>query len=308
MVCPVCGREEEGLCIDCLLKEKPMTLREIELPVCDCGRYFYRGRWSPNIEDFIDKFVRNNLMFPDGIRIDSIDIDKKFLRNKIRIMVRIYGNYNNGEFETEIRGEIGIKRVVCTKCSRLGSRYYEAVLQFRVAENPINEIDNEFVSNIRRVSNGFDIYITSTQYARHVGRRFEMNGFVVKESSKLVGRKDGKDVYRVTISIKEPDIRIGDIVEYKGNILKVIGTGKRIMVKNIKTSKKSSINRKYGNNLKIISRKEDVRKGIITATKPDEIQVLDIEDNRVYDIPKTEDVELGGGVDIVIIRNRVYIV
>ena len=184
MVCPVCGREGDGLCIDCILKEKPIAIREIELPVCNCGRYFYRGKWSPDIEDFIDKFVRNNLMVPDGIRIDSIDIDKKFLRNRIRVMVRIHGNYGDERFETEIRGEIGIKRVVCPKCSRLRSMYYEAVLQFRAAENPISGIDNEFISNIKRVSNGFDIYVTSTQYARHIGRRFENGPFSILKREK----------------------------------------------------------------------------------------------------------------------------
>ena len=67
----------------------------------------------------------------------------------------------------------------------------------------------------------------------------------MKISSKLHTRnKQGKDLYRVNVLFKFSKYKKGDIVSVRGDEVRLIGVGKKIFAKNLKTGKKVVIRSK----------------------------------------------------------------
>ena len=95
------------------------------------------------------------------------------------------------------------------------SDYFEAIIQLRnpseellnFVENRVEERENVFVSNIKEVKNGYDIYISDQRYARSMGRKMK-KAFKgeLKTSRSLYGvdNQTSKKVYRVTVCFRMP--------------------------------------------------------------------------------------------------------
>lgn len=115
----------------------------------------------------------------------------------------------------------------CPECSRKSGRYYTAILQLRgPLERPPEKavplrarLDRQWTSLLREARTdwreavswreerpeGWDCYFTETLPARSIARLAKHRfGATVKESASLFGRKDGHDVYRVTICLRFP--------------------------------------------------------------------------------------------------------
>lgn len=115
----------------------------------------------------------------------------------------------------------------CPDCSRRSGRYYTAILQLRAPlegptekAGPLRERLDRLWAAVLRESRpdwrkalswkeerpeGWDCYFTETLPARSVARLAKQRfGATLKESASLFGRKDGHDVYRVTICLRFP--------------------------------------------------------------------------------------------------------
>jgi nonsense-mediated mRNA decay protein 3 len=69
---------------------------------------------------------------------------------------------------------------------------------------------------------GLDFYLGSSSLGKLVSRALSQAfGGTIKESHKLVGRKEGKDVYRTTYSVRLSDFRIGDFVRVDKQVFQV---------------------------------------------------------------------------------------
>ncbi len=309
MFCPKCGKKGYGLCIDCFLEENPVGLRDIKLSLCTCGNYLYRGRWSKNITDSIEKVVEKNLTVPSEIKLESMRILPKFRSDRIDLEVWISGRYMGEEFRKRFNSYIKIRRRECPDCSKLSSGYYEAIIQLRI-KKPLTDLnlDPRFVSNIKKVKGGFDIYVTSTRYARQIKKKFDNLGFRVKESQKLIGKKKGKEVYRTSISIKEPDFGEGDFLRHNKEIIQILRLGKRTLCRDIVTKKRKTIGISSLKKSKIIAKRSDLREGIVTLVSPKEVQILDLQDNETYEIKNENmDLELGQEIKILKTSRNIYI-
>jgi nonsense-mediated mRNA decay protein 3 len=309
MLCPGCGRKSHGLCIDCFLEENPIGLKGIKLSLCTCGNYLHRGRWSKNITKSIEKVAEKNLIIPQEIKLESIRILPEFRRDRISLEIWVSGVYGGLDFSRRVKRDLMIDRRECPACSKLMGGYYEAILQLRT-KKPLSDLDinNKFISKIKKVKGGFNIYITSAGYARQVGKLFDELGFLVKESSKLVGMKNGKSVYRVSISIKEPGFMEGDFLRYKGAILQVLRPGKRILYRDVASGKKKTIALSNLRGYEVAGRRSDLREGVVTMVSPEEVQVLDLEENKTYDLENRGlDLEAGQEIDILKLGENIYI-
>lgn len=311
MFCPKCGKEikEKGLCKDCFLKEYPIGIKEIILPICKCGRYLYHGNWNPNLEDFLKRIVRENLVLPSEIKMRDLETKSEFRRNKILLEIHINGEFKNEEFKEEILAEIRTQSKTCPTCSGISSGYYEAVLQFRTDFDPRKMIDPEFVSKMERVQGGFDVYVTSSNYAKKISKDFNKKGFLVKESAKLVGMKKGKTLYRVFISIKSPKFRVGDFLEYRDKILQILELGKSVRCKDIKKRKVLMMPLPKLQRARLIAKSRDVRKAMVSSIAPNEIQLMDLESYKTFELPgKFEGLSGRDEVEYLKIGRDVYIV
>jgi len=122
----------------------------------------------------------------------------------------------------------------CPECSRKSGRYFTAILQLRASlEGPSERsvelrarLDRQWTALLREarpdwrqalswkeeLPEGWDCYFTETIPARSIARLAKQRfGASLKESASLFGRKDGRDVYRVTFCLRFPWTRAPSI-------------------------------------------------------------------------------------------------
>ncbi len=136
------------------------------------------------------------------------------------------------------------------------SGYFEGVLQLR---NPAKDIvkfvradiagqpkeKNVFIGKEERLDNGYDFYLSNKRYLRALGKKLQNRfGGQLIESAKIFSRErqTSKDVYRVTVLLRWPDFKKGDVIKYKGMDIRVKGIGKKVFGVDVKTGNKYQIN------------------------------------------------------------------
>ena len=138
--------------------------------------------------------------------------------------------------------------------------YFEAIVQLRdVSQEVVTFVEEELqrtnvkISKVKEMKNGLDYYLTDNNQAKALGRSLqERFGGDFKMTSSLFGRKDGKEIYRVTILFREAPFRKGDLVEYQGESYNVKMMGRDIMLQNKKTGEKVHVKYKEMGQIKKI--------------------------------------------------------
>lgn len=133
----------------------------------------------------------------------------------------------------------------------MNAQYYEGVLQLRnPTEEIINfvkaQIDKEksesiFVAKAVDVDKGVDLYLSNNGFLITLGKRLKKHfrgDLVITTRLFTTDRQTSKEVHRVSVKFTPAAIRKGDIIDYKGDKVEILGTGKKISAKNIKTGKK----------------------------------------------------------------------
>ena len=132
--------------------------------------------------------------------------------------------------------------------------YYQGILQLRdVNEEILNFVSNQIkkrgdvaVTKTVKLQNGIDLYITSQKFIRILGKKLRDSfGGEIKVSSKLHTRsKTGKDLFRVNVFFRLPKYKRGDIIEVRGDKVKILQTGNRVFALDLKTGKRIKIRNK----------------------------------------------------------------
>ena len=149
-----------------------------------------------------------------------------------RIHVEVSGSIDGFLFQDSHSVLLQTSNAVCTPCTRKDGDYFEATVQLRSAGRKLNEEELSqlretldelihsmepnpmfFISKEGQVAGGWDLQLGSKSLARNWGRRLSKTfGGSVKESSTVVGVKDGVEVTRLTLSYRKPAYSIGDII------------------------------------------------------------------------------------------------
>ncbi len=129
--------------------------------------------------------------------------------------------------------------------------YYQGILQLRdvndeivsFVRNQIKKRSNVAVTKTIKLSNGFDLYITSQKFIRILGKKLKDSfGGELKISSRLHTKsRTGRDLYRVNVLFRLSKYKKGDIIPVRGDRVRLIRIGKRIFARNMKTGKKVTI-------------------------------------------------------------------
>lgn len=310
MFCPECGRDaaKAGLCIECTLEKQPASLKEFKLVFCSvCGRILYRGRWSDDLGGTLERLVKKNMALPEGVEAGDAKIEFESDGSRLTLKVDLLLSAKGSEKREKLEKTFMIVKDVCPECSRRGSSYFEAVLQLRVPGLE-RDVNPRLVSHTKKVRGGVDIYLTSLNYARAKATDYKNKGCRVKETAEQGGVREGKQIYRTTISVKPPPFSKGDFVEYSKKILWICGLGKRVECTDLETGKLKRIPINRLQDSKVLATKQDVRRMIVTEVTPDHIQLMDEGDYSTASIPRGRNkLEAGSVVDMVEINRRIFI-
>jgi len=118
----------------------------------------------------------------------------------------------------------------------------DEVVEFALKEIEKNEIAN--IAKIKRVTNGVDVYLAPQKILRSLGNKLQKHfggQLIVSRKLHTKSRITSRDLYRVNMLFRMTSFKKGDIIDYKGDKIKIISVHKKVFAKDIKTGKKLNI-------------------------------------------------------------------
>lgn len=235
--CVVCGATGrplvDGVCAECAadrtrLLSAPKRAEVTVCPTCGArkrGAHWERAGSSPVLtaED-LSPFLE----IPEEVGVRRVQWDETVVTATVREFVgRARVRFRGIERDVEVPLSVRTVHTTCPDCSRKSGRYYTATLQLRgpadgPSEKPIAlraRLEEEWTRLVREMRpdwrdavswreelpEGWNCFFTDTLAARAVAKLAKQRfGASLKESSSLVGRKNGQDLYRVTFCLRFP--------------------------------------------------------------------------------------------------------
>ncbi|HDM35925.1 MAG TPA: hypothetical protein ENG09_01535 [Candidatus Syntrophoarchaeum butanivorans] len=325
--CPRCGRETrrliDGLCEDCFIEgftaiEAPPR---VEMRVCPrCGAYYRQGRWvegelGPGITDEVIRGTRISEFLEEAeitVECEATPLS----RGAVPALLKVRGEVFGRVFEEVCEIRVRISREICRRCSRIAGGYYEAILQIRAegrtpspeeVESCLEIIDDRiehhgsFVTRLQEVKKGVDVYIGAKSAAQDSGREIIRRfGGEIITSPKLVGRRGGKDIYRLTVLVRLPRFVAGDIVNFRGRyvlLTSISRGGEGIYLEDWRKTGRMDLSE-----LKFCMSSLDAKKTVLLLAYEREIEVLDPETLRPVTIEKPAPLTASAGDDVLAVK------
>jgi nonsense-mediated mRNA decay protein 3 len=237
----------------------------------------------------------------------------------------LYGEPVKGSCSVEIRWQ----REQCDRCNRISGSYYEGVIQVRaVSRRPTDQelqrvvriaYDVEdamqsagerlsYVSDVNETRDGLDIVIgsqhigqaISTAIVRELGGRFTTH-------PKLVGEKDGRQLFRITYSLRLPRFQRGDVVRMGKRFAEVVYSDTRqvrlfdLADGTIRTVRDSEVGETVGNVM-------DAKEAMVAYADGDMLGILDPETGITTDVYAGPRIRALAGEQIRVLKTRDEIV
>lgn len=335
-LCPKCGKPTtklfQGKCKDCFLEN--FVLAEIapvlHAKICStCGARNVKNKWveqgdleeivirtaedalfvhelADDIELYIEPRARTPYLYNVHIEVDAILLDETF----------------HQELETEVR----IVRESCDMCSRISGGYFEAIIQIRatnripgdeekqeciniagsVLERLLNKGDRlAFISSSLELKEGTDLYIGSSNAARHICKEITSRlGGSFSESASLQGMKDGKDMYRITFSLRLPEFMPQDIIDYKGRIIEIRKFSKNITGMDVETGARFTATPDDIKGARLVAKRKDLPKTMLVAMENDDLMVLDPDTYETVTVKKPVMFSAEPGTEIPVVKTE----
>lgn len=204
LICPKCGRNEgevrfiEAFCIDCY----PVSVKvpdRVELERCKrCGRMLLRGEWTLYDEKKVEAFILGKCR--GEFSSASYDFGKQ---------MAVFVMHRGGkEMRPERLVPFALNTVMCPQCNRISGGYYQGIIQLRgdpkkverLARTLIGRLEKKtFISKTEEKDGGLDIYVGSSKAVVGAVGGLGMRVLITK---KLIGRDEGKRLYRTTFAIR----------------------------------------------------------------------------------------------------------
>ncbi|MFN7990627.1 MAG: NMD3-related protein [Candidatus Micrarchaeia archaeon] len=202
LVCPKCGRKSdsvefiEAFCINCY-PVRITTPDRIELDQCvRCGRMRFRGDWTAYNERKVSEYIISKC------RGDFQDASYNHQYQTASFLVK------EGSARIEKMIPLDIRKTICPQCSRISGGYFEAIIQLRGDRKKMDRLADAFIERLGKKTfiskteekdGGIDIYIGNSKAV--VAMMGDL-GLKVLMTKKLVGRDQGKRLYRTTFLLR----------------------------------------------------------------------------------------------------------
>ncbi|MFC1787038.1 60S ribosomal export protein NMD3 [Halobacteriota archaeon] len=334
LFCPNCGRRSDneldnGLCAQCFLDRFDL----VECPpllvakVCTtCGSFLQDGKKWVTCDNLSisTATVRSQLNINPAAEDVHISFAPETLGENMRVHVHVGATVKGMNVSKDVDVDVRIDRKSCDRCRLIAGGYYEAIVQLRaenrfptaderqkckdIAANVINRLPKRdkitFISYIKELREGIDIYVVPTYAGEQIAKAIiEKFGGNFSRAAKLVGQKEGKDLYRVSVAVRLPQFMVGDIISIGDqHIIDITSMGKRITGTNLKTGTifKSDARDVVGADL--LCHRSDAKTTILTMVQDDDIQVLDPDTYKPIILPRPAFLRAKSGDEISVIK------
>lgn len=332
-ICPTCGgpSPDGDICARCRAAQIKWIECEPRITITrcpSCGAWKEAGAWTDAYREIPEIATERVLQAihldprvekPEfAVKIEDLSSNRSFADCTVSASVLTV------PVEDSCRIEIAWNREQCDRCNRLSGSYYEGVVQVRAkgrkpypfemsiaariaqdTEDTLQEGGDRlsFISRIDEYRDGLDITIGSQKIGQEISSNIIRRlGGRVTTHPKLVGEKAGKQVYRITYSVRLPRYIKGDIIFREGKYGEVISVDKEsiryqdLFSGAIRSAKESSVERLVGN-------VRDAENVMVVFRDSDMIGVLEPSSGRTIECQVHPSSELGPGQEVRIMRD-----
>jgi nonsense-mediated mRNA decay protein 3 len=339
MFCVECGKEtsifKDGVCKDCYVKTHSFTEgpKLVDLPVCtNCDSYKYKNTWTNDIfDDTIRRIIKQFFQISNELKKVDITTECKEKKDEKICRVIISGFIDDLEISEEHNLVVRMKKTVCDVCSKRFGGYHEAIVQIRTdkkqltkdeiinirtnVENLVESLKSKgnrglFITDIGMEHSGLDFYLSEKGAAFTVAKHIqEQYGGQIKQSSKNIGMKDSKQIYRMTYLVRLPSYKEGDFISLN-NMFYYISSiyGNKIVMVELSNWKETTVDQKDLQKVNILGGKELIKEMIIVSQSSNEIQVMDPEKYNIKVVKKPKSVNFESEkIKVVIIEENYFL-
>lgn len=342
LFCPKCGNETEdfhdNVCSSCFIGNKVL----IESPdvayaqICPgCGAVFKRGKWSLKEDEAttVIDCVKDTLSINKEAANIVLDLSPKQLDySRYKVHLDAHADIRGVPIEYSKDIEVRINWISCETCSRISGGYFEGIVQIRadkriptadelmkcreIAENVAARSKEKgdrlaYIAKTENLEEGLDLYVGLMKLGKQICRAIIDNfGGKFSESPKLVGQKNGVDLYRITYALRLPEFVRGDIIFADDRVIEVQGCGKHVSGIDIETGKRFLENFNDILEIRKIGKKEDAVTAVLVSDEGNTIQVLDPEtyDSIVLKRPEFLSAEPGSEIKVIKTSKGLFVV
>ena len=271
--CPKCGRpsDTDGLCNLCRAKDTPwMTcdLRVTAIHCPSCGATKRVNTWTDTRVDrtgLAQELARGAVHLHPELKKPKIIIHLNETGPKrSRAVITVKGTLYSVPVDKACTVEIIWQKEQCDRCNRISGSYYEGIVQVRAESRYVSPFETQtasaiatqveeslqaggerlsFISDMAETRDGLDITVGS----QHIGLMIAQGitaqlGGRYTTHPKLVGEKDGRQLYRITFSVRLPRFQKQDVVRLERTYAEVEQIdGRRIRVFDLDEGRSRSI-------------------------------------------------------------------
>ncbi len=292
LFCARCGAPKtaselfKGLCGACApervrLLSNPPVLRGRRCPRCSLILTGSRGAGRS-----VEEALRGAFKFLPDLRRPGLDLAADPGADPWGGVLRYTLTGNLGPVPVRLEGEVPyrLKPEVCESCSRRAGRYYEGVVQVRATERPLapeemrrvlDEAGGFDVARAEAEAGGLDLFIESERETERLARHLAgVLGGTTSASPKVAGRRDGREIYRVSRVVRLRPFRAGDVVRLAARgdeaLLRVEGwKGKNLLGTDLATGRRRSVEAAGA------VRVGEVQRAAVVSSTEAEVQILD---------------------------------
>ncbi len=334
LFCPKCGKDTDvfydNVCMQCFIGDKKL----LECPhvvysrICPtCGSVFKRGRWSlkEDENETIISCVKDALKLEkQACNIELTLSPKQLDYSRYGIHVEARAKIKDAPIDAALDVEVRISWETCDTCSRIAGGYFEGIVQIRAdgripakeelerCKNIVEEITARaqekgdrlaFIAKTEELDEGADLYVGSIKLGKQICRAIiEVFGGKFSESPKLVGQKNGEDLYRITFAMRLPEFVRGDIISADDRVIVVQSCGKHVSGIDLETGKRFIENFNDLMNVKKLGRRGDAVPAVLVSDEKGTIQVMDPDTFETVTIKRPEFLSAEAGNEIKIVK------
>jgi len=337
-ICPKCGGPslDGGICARCRVDQIQWMKCDSRIFITECpscGAWKEAGAWTDlhrERADIATERVLRAIHLDPRVESPVFDISIEDVgSNRSNASCTISASLLDIPVTGSCSIEITWQKEQCDRCSRISGSYYEGIVQVRakdrkpypfelstsaaIAQDTEDTLQEggerlSFISRMDEHKDGLDITVgsqrigqeISSNIVRRLGGRFTTH-------PKLVGERDGRQVYRITYSVRLPKYIRDDIVLHDRRYGEVIAVDKEniryrdLFSGAIRSAKESSIERLVGN-------LRDAESVMIVFRDGDMIGVLEPSSGKTIECQVHPSSTLGPGQEIRIMRDGIDLI
>lgn len=339
MFCVECGREDQiykdGTCLSCYLKTHTFTKgpKIIDLPTCPhCGSFKYKNTWlSALFADVLRRVIKNYFQISKELEKVDINSECKETNEDMPCKVFISGFIDNKEITEEHEILVHLKKTVCDVCSKRFGGYHEVIVQIRadnrkLTNNELKDIRRSveflvedlkakgnrslFITDIAEAHGTIDFYISERGAGLMIAKKIqEQYGGEIKQSSKNIGMKDGRQMYRMTYLIRIPSYKKGVFLKYNNSFFHIVSIhGNKVKMVDLSKWEETTVDVKSIQKASTIGGEELIKEMILINQKEDEVQIMDQKNYKINVVRKPKPVNFDSKtVKIVKLEDKLFL-